>query len=886
MLAGINETPKKVLKREDRELHKHCIICGVNISIQGRRYVTLATQIRETLNEIIDISQFSNLCRVCNLCKSKAESVKGYIKRYEESKKTLIEKFKNTQQSSTTGVITVKRLAKSQSPGRSPSSSSSTITSRKRLRMDLNNVKDTPIHPQSRKKISLPTPLASSEKENLIPVNIMGNTVTEPSTKKTYGKSIGYKQVKVTVQTVESGATKTRILNNMEAIVVKLIALKMQKEAVMTLIKLPEYKDHLTECFIKLCLEELTDISSISTNSILTRTDAKSIKNLGVASVMEEFSKKIPTLTKVIFKITKDDTFSTTQICNAVVSSHNQKLSALRHKNGLFFRQCGLLRKGQEVLSKMKMSTHPTVIRKKLVEMGNDHDSKVLEWKKEKEDAVKKGECGVSLQFIGDNLDAEVNPSHQTLTNKNKSFHWFNMFAIKEKVNGSHLSNVRTREMKDVAPEEFLPTKQDLKKVEKEFIIIAARILVKYIPSMSVFKDVIVHHIDHQYSEEMAKKSEQIPLGTYALNENRHEDMMEIIERIQERYGIQDETGKSFTFFGGDQLTEERSRTVQFARADGRTVEERLQGIIPKFEDWHAIRTGYESALKIFFNKESTADAGTYLSNAISKLFVIFVVLSGVDSIEDYHPPLELETKDLATKRRWLHGRIHLFLKNNVMGSLEMLTKMLPEQKTHKCRDKKCTKRFFFLPAKNMHEEIEHGLPPLTNLEETSKEVADDDLYNYSCSRVCVGLLLLNANDAVKEGDGDRLMRFYRIYTFIFRMNGNHKYAYICLRLKARELALLSAREYHRLKWNRFVNNEGGRGKNISLDLRLEHINKVTKALIKSQGMQNVTDESVESISKAIGGMEELVESQLLDAGITKRSSHHSNKHKHDIFLH
>ncbi|XP_066917617.1 uncharacterized protein [Clytia hemisphaerica] len=467
----------------------------------------------------------------------------------------------------------------------------------------------------------------------------------------------------------------------MEAIVVKLIALKMQKEAVMTLIKLPEYKDHLTECFIKLCLEELTDISSISTNSILTRTDAKSIKNLGVASVMEEFSKKIPTLTKVIFKITKDDTFSTTQICNAVVSSHNQKLSALRHKNGLFFRQCGLLRK--------------------------------------KEDAVKKGECGVSLQFIGDNLDAEVNPSHQTLTNKNKSFHWFNMFAIKEKVNGSHLSNVRTREMKDVAPEEFLPTKQDLKKVEKEFIIIAARILVKYIPSMSVFKDVIVHHIDHQYSEEMAKKSEQIPLGTYALNENRHEDMMEIIERIQERYGIQDETGKSFTFFGGDQLTEERSRTVQFARADGRTVEERLQGIIPKFEDWHAIRTGYESALKIFFNKESTADAGTYLSNAIktgnknalrkvedkfqevkeffdieTKALLVsgFLKQEGVDSIEDYHPPLELETKDLATKRRWLHGRIHLFLKNNVMGSLEMLTKMLPEQKTHKCRDKKCTK--------------------------------------------------------------------------------------------------------------------------------------------------------------------------------------------------
>ena len=183
-----------------------------------------------------------------------------------------------------------------------------------------------------------------------------------------------------------------------------------------------------------------------------------------------------------------------------------------------------------------------------------------------------------------------------------------------------------------------------------------------------------------------------------------------------------------------------------------------------------------------------------------------------------------------------------------------------------------------------MHEQREHGLEPLKSLPSFQKEAVDDDLYNYSCARLCVGLLLLNANDAVKEGDGDRLIRFYNIFTFIFRMNGNHKYAYVCLRLKARELALLSPRVFHRLKWNRFVNNKGGPGKNISLDLRLEHINKVTKALIKSQGMQNLTDESVEEISKAIGGMEELVESTLNEAGVMKRSDHHSNTHVHNMF--
>ena len=43
----------------------------------------------------------------------------------------------------------------------------------------------------------------------------------------------------------------------------------------------------------------------------------------------------------------------------------------------------------------------------------------------------------------------------------------------------------------------------------------------------------------------------------------------------------------------------------------------------------------------------------------------------------------------------------------------------------------------FFLPAKNMHEEREHGLAPLTSLEEPQKEVLKDDLYKYSCARLC-----------------------------------------------------------------------------------------------------------------------------------------------------
>lgn len=60
----------------------------------------------------------------------------------------------------------------------------------------------------------------------------------------------------------------------------------------MTLIKIPEYKDHLIESFVQACKDELIDLSTISTNSILRKTDNQSIKELGTNDVLEEFPGK------------------------------------------------------------------------------------------------------------------------------------------------------------------------------------------------------------------------------------------------------------------------------------------------------------------------------------------------------------------------------------------------------------------------------------------------------------------------------------------------------------------------------------------------------------------------------------------------------------------
>ena len=81
--------------------------------------------------------------------------------------------------------------------------------------------------------------------------------------------------------------------------------------------------------------------------------------------------------------------------------------------------------------------------------------------------------------------------------------------------------------------------------------------------------------------------------------------MVDILEELHKQYvpisGSTEET-KSVKIvekvpFGGDQLTEERARNARAGRSDGDSEYERLEGLIPKVEDWHAIRILYQVVL-------------------------------------------------------------------------------------------------------------------------------------------------------------------------------------------------------------------------------------------------------------------------------------------------
>ena len=114
----------------------------------------------------------------------------------------------------------------------------------------------------------------------------------------------------------------------------------------------------------------------------------------------------------------------------------------------------------------------------------------------------------------------------------------------------------------------------------------------------------------------------------------------------------------------------------------------------------------------------------------------------------------------------------------------------------------------------------------MTNsVEQDDKKQEQDTIYNYHKSRMQLGLLFMNIEDSIKEGDGNRLLNCYKLVLLLVYRFKHTKYAYAILLLLAQNNGLLSEAESLSLISNRFANYKGTPGGNIPLDLHMEHMN-------------------------------------------------------------
>jgi len=100
------------------------------------------------------------------------------------------------------------------------------------------------------------------------------------------------------------------------------------------------------------------------------------------------------------------------------------------------------------------------------------------------------------------------------------------------------------------------------------------------------------------------------------------------------------------------------------------------------------------------------------------------------------------------------------------------------------------------------------------------KEVVDtnhDGVHAYACNLLSSGLLYMEFVDAIREGDGNRIIRCWRYFLLHFKIEHRTNYSIEAFTLLAQHHFLFSPRMAMQLTWNRTINIHGRPGKKMCL---------------------------------------------------------------------
>ena len=150
-----------------------------------------------------------------------------------------------------------------------------------------------------------------------------------------------------------------------------------------------------------------------------------------------------------------------------------------------------------------------------------------------------------------------------------------------------------------------------------------------------------------------------------------------------------------------------------------------------------------------------------------------------------------------------------------------------------------------------------------------------DYVCEYAKEVLTHGLLYMEYQDAIREGDGERVLECWKYFMMIFKATNHRNYAVEAFNLLAQVQWFLADRQVMQVKYSRFINLHGRPGCNVSCDLVMERLNRVAKTCVTHLGA-NKTPSSIQRIGKSIGGINEILSCFDKENKISTTSSHHS----------
>ena len=136
----------------------------------------------------------------------------------------------------------------------------------------------------------------------------------------------------------------------------------------------------------------------------------------------------------------------------------------------------------------------------------------------------------------------------------------------------------------------------------------------------------------------------------------------------------------------------------------------------------------------------------------------------------------------------------------------------------------------------------------------------DDHVLKYAQQILSLGCFYLELCDAVKEGDGERVLRCWKYLLPIFLASGRTNYSREVLSMLYQHKYGLSQRCSHELLYGRFINVHGRQGKNIPADLHMEHLNRIAKDAIRGLGA-NKSEKAIVRVGRTLGTVAPVLQS-------------------------
>ena len=514
---------------------------------------------------------------------------------------------------------------------------------------------------------------------------------------------------------------------------------------------------------------------------------------------------------------------------------------------------------------------------------------------------VQKVKGGSVFRGTGDNWDLKVLKGHMRKDVQNEDLHLFASNLIENRVNFSHLPNVRPKgDIVNFPRHHFSLNVAEWKVYINCAKILTGRIIVEFFPKFKWLKAVIPAHIPHIYNGEMAQKSTIVSLPLLNANEAKYEDCVSIlrsyeqwISEIYVKAGLLDEVPHVYNpevpegsaapgqtnahkedtpddpmremkiVFAGDQLTRVRFAGAKDLLSGSHTPSDRFEHCSPfKPVMWHTKASLLQYSYSFLYKAESVNQIGTlkYFREKFNRRNATPAkVLDSFEGSEELF--LNVGRAHIVTAALTFFG----------MASLEdvpSLNKFPSNIVNQTVEDKK---RYFDSVFQKFIDEYLLQKNVTANGEE-------DYVSNYAMCYIFLTILILQLKDTAAEADGARNLINQKLLLSVFKSMGAYsKYAIEMFVSIAQIECMLTPRMSEEFKWGFFVNWRGGAGNNMEDDMAQEIFNRLTKSVVQRMG-PNKTFQSISKVCKATNGIKEVTEQFDASASIHQSSVQHTTR--------